>query len=730
MMFRHMVRGILLVLVLTGVLPGQQSHPRLMLTSPEAEAIRAALGTLPALDTTIARARRAVDAALARPMDVPRPLDAGGPAHQRHKENYTGMQQAGILFAVTGEERYARFVRDMFMLYVDLWPTLPVHPMAREEAYGRLFWQSLNETVWLVHATQAYDCVYSWLSPEDRTVIETKLLRPMAEYFVKEHTHELDRIHNHGTWTVAAVGMAGYVMGDEDLIAMSLKGSAKDGTGGFLRQLDLLFSPGGFYTEGPYYVRYAIMPFVVFAQVIQNNDPGLKIFQYRDQILRKAFYAAMQQTYTNGAFIPFNDAMKEKTFLSPEIIIALDIVFEQYDEDPGLLWIAQQHGEVLLNGAGLKVARALHDRSEVPPFPYGSVRYTDGADGNEGGIGMLRYGPVSDQSLVLLKYTGHGLSHGHFDKLGLIYYDQGREILQDYGAARFINVEPKYGGRYLPENSTWAKQTIAHNTLVVDGRSHFGGKREVSDQHHGVLHYFDAPGPDLQVMSATMEGAFPGVSMQRTVALAADERFANPLVIDIFRVVSAEKHAYDLAYYYQGHLINTNVALTAFQTERRPLGTKHGYQHLWVEAEGKATGAASVSWLNSRRYYTLTTSAGEPTTVYYTRIGASDPDFNLRSDPGLVFRRTAASTVFATVIEPHGTFDPIKEFSVGVRPTITAVRVLASTEAGTVVELTGRDGFRWVFMTSNQPADPGAQHEITVDGTAYRWTGTHSLQRN
>src|SRR3546814_10351649 len=71
--------------------------------------------------------------------------------------------------------------------------------------------------------------------------------------------------------------------------------------------------------------------------------------------------------------------------------------------------------------------------------------------------------------------------HGHFDRLGWLYYDETGAVVTDYGAARFLNVEAKHGGRYLPENDSWASTTIAHNTLVVDEQSHFAGDR--SEEH-------------------------------------------------------------------------------------------------------------------------------------------------------------------------------------------------------------------------------------------------------
>jgi hypothetical protein len=78
----------------------------------------------------------------------------------------------------------------------------------------------------------------------------------MVNYFLEEHLSEFDRIHNHGTWMTAAVGMVGYALNDKDLIGKSLHGSSKKDEGGFLAQINLLFSPEGYYVEGAYYVRY------------------------------------------------------------------------------------------------------------------------------------------------------------------------------------------------------------------------------------------------------------------------------------------------------------------------------------------------------------------------------------------------------------------------------------------------------------------------------------------
>src|SRR3546814_10720994 len=79
------------------------------------------------------------------------------------------------------------------------------------------------------------------------------------------------------------------------------------------------------------------------------------------------------------------------------------------------------------------------------------------------------------------------MGHGHFDRLGWLYYDETGAVVTDSGAARFLNVDAKHGGRYLPENDSWASTTIAHTPLVVDEQSHFAGHWKTGEKH-GTRH--------------------------------------------------------------------------------------------------------------------------------------------------------------------------------------------------------------------------------------------------
>ena len=714
-------------------------HPCLMMTPEEVVSLRSNLGKAPLFDEALAEAKASLEKVLSAPPEVPIPKDASGPTQQRHARNESEMRNAGFLYQVTGDLRYATFVKGLLDKYATLYPTLGVHPASKENNPGRLFWQPLNEANWLVDVIQAYDCIYDTLTPEERSRFESNIFRPMVQFISEVHREEFNIIHNHATWYAAAVGMAGYVMGDETIVKKALYGSKMDGSAGFFRQMEQLFSPDGYYCEGPYYARYALMPFFVFANVIQNNQPELKPFERHGEILKKSLYSMLQQTDSEGAFFPLNDSMKEMNFRSGAVVFPVDQTYLRYGHDDALLSVVQSQGKVSLDPSGQAVAMALAAHPNPPSFPYKSVEYSDGPEGLGGGIGILRSPVGKDQSIAIMKYSSLGMGHGHYDKLALEYYNQGRELLTDYGSVRFVNVEPKFGGRYLPENNSYAKQTIAHNTVAVDESSYYGNNYETAKTLHSERGFFDSADPDFQIMSATDSTAVPGVTMRRTVAMVSDPSLDHPVLLDVFRLSSEKEHLYDYAFHFLGQFMECNIKLTPHLTEQHPFGERDGYQHLWVEAEGdvkSGDGSLNFTWLEGNRYYTLTSAADSSTKVFFTRIGANDPNFNLRHEPAMILRQKAASHVFASAVEPHGSFDGAKESTSGSEPFIRSVTVLADTDDGTVVRVIGngaqerKEKLQWTLMISNTNAGQNGKHTVKVGSETFSWNGNASLLRN
>jgi len=711
--------------------------------------IKASLGKAPLFDNALAETIAEVDAEIATGIAVPIPKDmAGGYTHQRHKKNWFILQKAGVLYQVTGEDKYAIYIRDMLLEYAGMYPTLPIHPTDRSYATGKIFWQCLNDANWLVYVSQAYDAIYDFCTEAEREKLEKDLFRPYADFLSIDNPRFFNRIHNHSTWANAAVGMIGLVMNDEELVERALYGLKiesnkknerdNDGglirpdnqkTAGFLAQLDGSFSPDGYFTEGPYYLRYAIFPFLQFGKALANNRPDLGILTYRDEILKKAVYSLLNQTDQKGLFFPLNDSQKGMSLNAREVIMAVDLAYQHYGEDPMLLSVAKKQGKVILDEAGFMVARDLA-KGLAKPMQQKSIAYKDGADGKQGGVAILRNNTAVENELCLvMKYSEQGMGHGHFDKLSYSLYDETGEVMQDYGAARWVNIDQKGGGRYLKENNTWAKQSIAHNTVVINETSHYNGDIRIGEKHHPDLFYFNGEG-DVQVVSAISKNAYEGSELQRTMVLVKDEDFKHPILIDVFKAASKENSQYDLPTWFQGHLLLTNFDYKSEKTTLNTLGEGHGYQHLWKEAAGKAKGDnAHINWFSNGKFYSMTSVVDAEDELIFARLGANDPEYNLRHDPTFIIRKKdAKQATFVSVIEPHGGYNWVSELAEHPFTSVEKVSILHDDDNYTIIQFSNKAGKEWTLSLAHKDASETSKHQVKVGAEFFEWIGVYHLK--
>ena len=700
------------------------AHPKLILTAADVVQLRREWTSVPAFAEAVNRLIVSMDERIAQPLNVPVPRDAGGGyTHEQHKANYKTIYEAGLLYQITREKKYADHAKALFFEYGEMYPGLSEHPEKKEQSPGRLFWQSLNEAVWLLYSIQGYDAVVETLSADERENIEQNVLNPMAIFLSDMAPQTFDKIHNHGTWAAAAVGMTGYVLGNQEYVEKALYGLDKTGKAGFLKQIDLLFSPDGYYNEGPYYQRYALMPFVVFAKAIQTNEPERDIFAYRDGLLLKAVYAAIQLSY-NGLFFPINDALPDKGIDTVELVIGTAIAYG-FTQDPELLSIAEAQQSIDISTDGFAVAKALHEK-KAQVFPYRSMQFSDGAQGDRGALSILRSGSHAGHQALVMKNTSQGLGHGHFDKLSYLFYDNGRMIVTDYGAARFLNIEAKYGGHYLPENNAWAKQTIAHNTLVVDEQSHFDGKLKPAEKVAPEPLFFDLE-DDIEIVSAKMDGAYADVSFTRTMAMIPADELEHPIVLDLLRVESEGTHQYDLPLHYRGHIVDTSFPVSAHAVEQKPLGKNNGYQYLWLTAEAKPEPAFNqVTWLLENRFYTYSIYSETPQSLLFTRLGANDPNFNLRPETAIIQRSSSTGPrSFVSLIEVHGEYNPTLEFTRKSHSQVTDLKAVTQGDMQAVSFTTKAGITRTLFLAYTGNED--SEHTFQWKGEERTWRGPHFL---
>ena len=708
------------------------THP-ILLTEAEIERLSQEVGRTSLMGKTIAANQKDVDAFMQLPIDIPGHGEAGGYEHNRHKQNYTYMNLAGRLFLITKEKKYADFVIAVLEQYANKYLTFDFHQQKNTNPTGRLFHQILNEHCWLFYTSIAYSCVASQMSEAQQERIKQRIFEPMLDMFTVKYAHDFDRIHNHGIWAVAAVGICGLAIGKREYLEHAVYGLARDDTGGFLAQISQLFAPSGYYIEGPYYHRYAIRPTCVFAEVLHRHMPEVDIYNYKNGVIGNTVQALLSTAYPNGEFPALNDASRTMSITDMGVQVAVSVYSKHYGLDDNLLGMAKIQDAVWMHPCGLALSQAFEKASlegEIGMPFWPSVELNEGPEGQSGAQGFIRMqDKKQDVFQLVMNYGQHGMGHGNFDTLGITYFNRGQEVLREYGFGRWVNVEPKFGGRYLDENKSYARQTIAHNLVTIDQtcQNYFDVAR--ADGVHGIPHFFTAGSDNIKGMSAFANDHYDGFSMQRSVFMINIEELEAPLLLDLYRLKgeSEGQHQYDYSHQYDGQIIRTNFDYTTHKA-LDTLGDKDGYQHLWHVADGKVNDTALVSWLQNNSYYTwLGTSSNGNGEVIFTRTGANDPSFNLRSEPAFILRSKGSTTLFASVLETHGYFNEEFEQSVNARGQVKNIKVIGHNDIGSVVNITTADNVVTVMISNQADTTSTTEHHLDINGQTYTWTGFYAI---
>ncbi|GEM77783.1 heparinase II/III domain-containing protein [Vibrio superstes] len=704
----------------------------ILLTGEEINELRKEVGRDTLMGKTIAKNVAQLERFMSLPLEVPGHGDGGSYEHNRHKDNYTYMNIAGRLFLITEEQKYADFVTALLEEYADKYLELGFQVQKNTNPTGRIFHQILNEHGWLLFSSIAYSCVASTMTEAQRQRIIDRIFIPMIEMSIDKYSHRFDHIHNHGVWAVAAVGACAVAIGKPEYLEMAVYGKDRDVSSGFLEQVSNLFAPSGYYLEGPYYSRFTIRPLVLLAEIIHRHMPEVDIYNYKNGVVGNTVQALLASAYPNGVFPAMNDASQSMSIADMGVQVAVSIYGAHYSLDDNILGMAKIQDGVWMHPCGLKVSRAYEEASAertigMPFWP--SVELNEGPDGDKGAQGFVRMQDKNgDVTQLVMNYGQHGMGHGHFDTLGITLFNRGHEVLREYGFARWINVEPKFGGRYLPENPSYARQTIAHNSVTIDEtcQNYFDVDR--ADSVHGLPHFFQVNDDNLKGMSAFANDHHDGFAQQRSVFLLNLDELEAPLLIDLYRVVGEGEHQYDYSHQYNGQIIRTNFEYEAY-TELETLGNDHGYQHLWKVAAGEANETALVSWLQDNSYHTwLGTSSNSNGEVIFTRSGANDPSFNLRSEPSFILRSRGESTLFASVVETHGYFNEEFEQSVNARGRVQDIRVLAHNETGSAIEITTQDSIVTMLVSNQADVTESTVNQIIINDKTFNWTGHYSVE--
>jgi oligo-alginate lyase len=131
-------------------------------------------------------------------------------------------------------------------------------------------------------------------------------------------------------------------------------------------------------------------------------------------------------------------------------------------------------------------------------------------------------------------YYGVISSHGHFDRLHFELFANGQSMMPDLGY-------PDGANDLVPGIFSWSKNTIAHNTVVVDASRQ-------PENVPGTVELF-ADGKFARVMDISAAGTYPQCTEYRRAMIQVDCGGAPPdqsYFVDIFTVAGGKQHDYSL----------------------------------------------------------------------------------------------------------------------------------------------------------------------------------------
>jgi len=302
---------------------------------------------------------------------------------------------------------------------------------------------------------------------------------------------------------------------------------------------------------------------------------------------------------------------------------------------------------------------------------------------------------TSDAPVVFALMT-KGYGHDHADRFSITFHGAGRLLYPDYNAIQYENA-----------SIGWTRNTIAHNTLMVDE----GDTRAA--QPSDVRHAFT---PEVKYLATSASGVFEKVDQTRALLLTRE------YLVDVFHAASPIPRVYDYLLHSFGtprparpELFKPSNALDKrfwLVSDRQAMTTDQPWALDFVikEEPGSRKGKFGPEWYDHTAAVRVTMAAEPKTLVTHGVSGIKLGESVKRTfDPlGMLIARRAGvrQTAFAATHEPYAN---------AAKPQITAVTRLAQSDRAMLVRVDAKDYTDYAAVSFGpQPGTP--EHMLAAAG--------------
>jgi hypothetical protein len=449
----------------------------------------------------------------------------------------------GLAYQFTGDADYAKAAAQILLAYADVYNTYPIHDNNNQntKSGGRVTSQTLDESNWIIPIAWAYDLISNSgvLTAAQASHIENDLLRSAVTVISKNDM----TTSNWQSWHNAGMGAVGYALDDQTIISNVLNGKS-----GFYFQMGASVYGDGVWWEGSWgYHFFALSAHCYLAEMAARAGTNL----YSNASLHGMFLAPVQFAMPNLTLPEFND---NSNVSLPNETQQYEVAYQRY-ADP--LFAAVLNGQTRGTDSLYWGAEALPS----VPFPtLASMIFPDS------GNAVLR--AAGTDHYLAMKFGPYGSAHGHYDKLNFVTYDLGGVMAVDPGSQAYST----------PVHLTWDKETVAHNTMVVDETTQLAAT--------GNLHAF-ATVADVSAVRADAGPAYQKAYLERTILLTPEYEIDS----SIARATDNAVHKFDWVYHNYGA---ATASLPLAPYTGFPSG--NGYQHLTNNQSATTSDAWQVNF--------------------------------------------------------------------------------------------------------------------------------------
>ena len=449
----------------------------------------------------------------------------------RHNHWLSGVETLGVAYLLSERPVYTARARAILLEYASFYEDLKLHDRngGLRSSKARLFSQTLDEAVAACRVCLGYDLVRNaeCFTKQDRRRIQRHFLRPLAETIAKNDAG----ISNWQSWHNAALGCIGLICRDKGLVNRAVKGRS-----GFLFQMSRsVMSSGMWYEESPAYHWYALCAHIYLMEAASRAGMDL----YALPIVKKMFDAPLRQVMPDLTFPALHDSDRKSIRAARSYY---EVGYRRF-QDASYLPVMTPRDSTwsLLWGVGKLPAG--EGGTEFSTTAIGPAQRSSNSEME--GLAILRQ-PEGDATLYL--DYGPGLSgHNQPAKLGIILYAFGDERLVDPGRLPYGN----------PLHKAWYRQTVAHNSIVVNAAS----QRRTG----GTLSAFGA-NDRFSIIRAHCDSAYPDVVLDRTILLY------GRVILDVVQATSRLESTFDLPLHFRADLSGLPEGEPV-----KPLGSEDGY---------------------------------------------------------------------------------------------------------------------------------------------------------